>query len=205
VKISKILFMAICGLMILVPSVLAADITVGDLLTVGWAENHSSRGGEFIISPSGTSDFLTFNTFCVETSESISPNGVTHYRVGGIGSVTVNQGMPLTEEVAYLYYHFSKGDLAGYDSASDQQALQDAIWFFMGLKLNVDNSFVDDALANAEADNFYGVRILNLVNARTGAPAQDVLFIPVPDGGLTVMLLGIGMGGLALLSRRFRG
>jgi hypothetical protein len=28
--------------------------------------------------------------------------------------------------------------------------------------------------------------------------------IPVPDGGLTVMLLGLGVGGLALFSRKFK-
>lgn len=203
-KISRILFISFLSIVVLMPVALAGDVVIGDLLTVAWATNHSSSGGEFIMNPYSTSNFTPFNTFCVETTNYINPNNSTVYRVNGIGTVTINGGKQLTEKVAYLYYHFRKEDLAGYDhSYQDQTDLQNAIWYFMGLiNLPANNPFVADANANAVAGNFYGVGILNLVT-KDGGLAQDQLAL-VPDGGLTALLLGIGVGGLALFSRKLR-
>jgi hypothetical protein len=47
----------------------------------------------------------------------------------------------------------------------------------------------------------YGVYVLNLTSGTTNNQDQLIL---VPDGGLTVMLLGLGVGGLALISRKFK-
>jgi hypothetical protein len=47
-----------------------------------------------------------------------------------------------------------------------------------------------------------GVYVLNMYDL-SGANAQDMLIWTTPDGGTTVMLLGIGLMGLVLASRRF--
>jgi len=192
--------MSLMAFVVLVPAVLADSIAVGDQVYVNWAVNHSATGGEFIISPVVAGTFDTFNTFCVETSEHVSPG--SQYVVGNIGMETINGGKPLTAGAAYLFYHFTMGDLLGYDSSTDQTDLQNAIWYFMGLIANPGNEFVTLAVNSAIAGNFYGVRVLTLVTP-AGGPAQDML-VYVPDGGLTALLLGIGVGGLAIVSRKFR-
>jgi hypothetical protein len=129
-------------------------------------------------------------------------------------------GNPLTQGAAYLYYEFATGNLSDYaytKTSSDVDALQKAIWYFMGVGPNPLNKFVTDAnnafggsttgAANAllAGDGGYAVEVMNLW---TGSPhdpahaAQDMLVLRVPDGGLTVILLGIGIGVLAVISRR---
>ena len=73
------------------------------------------------------------------------------------------------------------------------------------------NYFGSDAEASAAAgDNNFGVVVLNLRDA-TGAAAQDMLVyrprpntVRTPDGGATLMLLGMGLSGLGFVSRRMR-
>ena len=71
--------------------------------------------------------------------------------------------------------------------------------------------FGSDAAANvAAATGFDNVYVLNLTTL-DGRAAQDQLIyttgpIPnvIPDGGMTAMLLGMAMTGLAFISRRVR-
>ena len=65
------------------------------------------------------------------------------------------------------------------------------------------DKFGSQALAQANGAWNYGVYAVNLTVPGTGAVAQDGL-IYVPDGGMTLMLLGVGLGGLALTGRRAR-
>jgi len=52
-----------------------------------------------------------------------------------------------------------------------------------------------------------GVMVLNITGAN-GVKAQDMLAPvptpPLPDGGATLLLLGIGLSGVGMVSRRFR-
>ena len=136
-------------------------------------------------------------------------------------------GLPSTDLIsvgtAYLYSQFATGALAGYTyangaaRAASAVMLQQAIWYLedeitLGAAQKTANIFLQSAITlfgdgtgvgvgGAKANNtIYSVKALNLGGSAPNQ-AQDQL-IMVPDGGLTVTLLGLGLGGLALLRRK---
>jgi hypothetical protein len=160
-----------------------------------------------------------FATFCLERNENISNNGTYNYVVntaavaGGGGAVGGKD--TLSFGTAYLYELFATGLLTGYDYLGANRPahaglLQQAIWALENeVAAPVGNSFFNLALsqfgnlAGAMADydpTQSRVRVLNLF-ARDGTYKQDVL-VRVPDAGLTVSLLGLGIMGIAALRRR---
>lgn len=167
----------------------------------------------------------TFQSFCVEHDEYISGN--TTY-AAQINDVAVDGGAggpspdPLSLGTAFLYKLFASGSLVGYDytrnNSSVVQALQNAIWYLEeeislskplnNIFLNYVNGQIDGGLAAAMGDNngTYNVGVLNLTDRVTGRKvAQDQLvMVPVPDGGITVLLLGLVLGCLGFVSRRLR-
>jgi hypothetical protein len=131
----------------------------------------------------------------------------------------------------YNYDHGGLNPAARRNSAND---LQLALWLLMGGQESTTlanvytrssdgshNYFMDAAInkfgsfagadTTAATVGYDGVYVMNLYGA-DGTPAQDQLVynnngnIPnvVPDGGMTVTLLGMGMTGLAFVSRRMR-
>lgn len=144
---------------------------------------------------------------------------------GGVGE----NGDPLSIGTSWLYSQFAKGELAGYNydtgRATSAAALQKAIWWLEGegpdgnvVAYDANNIFMaavaglygkDGAKEDADP-NKWGVWALNLT--RNGELRQDVLYyqvpsgdIPgVPDGGLTIFLLGLGLSSMAGLSRKFQ-
>jgi hypothetical protein len=157
-----------------------------------------------------------FISFCVEYSEHISLGGTYNAEVNLHETVMLGgteTGDPLSQGAAWLLsQHY-------YDALDNATAtgLQQAIWWLEGEITLTDplaNSFLNglvpqfislDAAKQDAALGLYGVYVLNLTNA-DGSRAQDqIIMVPtVPDGGLTVMLLGLGVGGLALFSRKFK-
>ncbi len=168
----------------------------------------------------------TFQTFCLEKSESSSLN--TPYDAWS-SQKTVATGYQLNEGTAWLYKQFVYGTLPGYDhSAAAQESLQNEIWYLMGgQNPSPDNTLGFDTLVNtkfgshagATADNtdigmtgvwvinVYGLHTLNSDGIGVGNH-QDLLWTPgvpgVPDGGLTIALLGMGLTGIGAISRRVR-
>lgn len=172
----------------------------------------------------GTTTDPSFQSFCLEYNEHIYVNTGTPYQYdisdrAYYGGVDAN-GDPLSLGTAYLYALFTNGNLLGYnydpnskkrdDSAAELQA---AIWFLEGEggdKGFLTNNYKDLLIAqfgsieNAMKDNngLFAVKVLN-IKTTSGGLAQDQL-IRVPDGGLTAMLLGVAIGSLALISRKFK-
>ena len=174
----------------------------------------------------------TFQTFCLEGQEFIYPNttfdvvlGTSAIR-GGVGP----GGDPLSVGAAWLYHEFLiAGDydgLAAYDYAnpgrsgagSSADLLQRAIWWLEGEEGEVYNTlnpyeaavvtkFGSQEGAKGDNNGQYAVMVLNMYAAGHGGDAdylrQDML-VGVPDGGLTLTLLGMGLGSLAMISRRIR-
>ena len=171
----------------------------------------------------------SFQTFCLEAHEGIaSPVDYVvndeailggnnfHPPAGNMGGDIISVG------TAYLYASFASGILAGYDYATtvaarkaDAALLQDAIWALedeIVSPLAGANFYYDLAVllfgtaaaakANASA-GFLGVYVLN--NTVSGEVKQDMLVFDngasVPDGGLTLALLGIGLSGLGFFKR----
>jgi hypothetical protein len=199
----------------------------------GYGPYQSGNGGEITVTlstpvsgyvPGVTSGFVqsgTFQTFCLELHESLV-NGTF---VAVPADVTQLSGITLNKGTAWLYQQFAAGTLSGYnygpnavDRKASAAALQAEIWHLMGNQDAANPTF--DALvmgalgatwSDPNTSAFSPVRLVNvwdigLVGQREGA-RQDVLYIPgtsVPDGGLTLALLGMGLTGIGVISRRIR-
>ena len=151
-----------------------------------------------------------FETFCIEYSEHFTPGSTYYY---GISQGAMNGGVsggnpdPISRGTAWLYLQFATGHLQDYDYANSNASaadLQAAIWFLEEEGGANPNQFVQLVMTtlgpNYQAANngYYGVGVLNLWNdSNHMLPAQDQLML-VPDGGSTVMLLGLGLLGLVV-------
>lgn len=168
-------------------------------------------------------DIISFQTFCIEHSEFINQttyNGVlnTNAMDGGVGPL----GDPISKGTGWLYSQFASGVLSGYDylltdieRRASAAKLQEAIWMLEGEQAFASNSFItlllqqpaffnDLAAAKADGGAAYGVSAINLTNLSGGLAQDQLYFHSVPDGGMTLMLLGMTLSGLAALPRRFR-
>lgn len=161
-----------------------------------------------------------FESFCLDISQPLLPNPQS-----ATPSITgVSKG------VAWLYAQFVSGNLAayGYDytvggaaaaggtgtgRANSAFQLQNAIWELQG-QTGYDAAaaagFVADAIAAtgsladalAPANGLFGVGSLILqYPTRDGSLSQPMLAM-VPDGGSTLILLGLMLGGMAFISRK---
>jgi len=203
-------------------------------LTLDYGSRHSGDGGEFNAYSSdfapatmgydpktiyNAGSGTGFETFCVEYNEHFTPGSTLFY---GISQGAINGGISggnpdfISKGTAWLYLNFAQGTLAGYNYAlgpsgnASAAALQATIWWLEGEGSNPNNTFstLVMSLPNYLDNNngYYGVGVLNLwSDSNHTQPAQDQLML-VPDGGSTVMLLGLGFLGLVVgrwkLSRR---
>ncbi len=147
---------------------------------------------------------------------------------GGGGAVPLAGGGTIdyiSKGTAYLYSQFAAGMLAGYNysagtgRSASAGALQAAFWFLeneitLSLAEISSNAFLSllginnlgAMMADAAGDDLMGVAVLNLGTA-PGYPNQDQLVIAnpgrsVPDGGTTLMLMGVALGGVSMLRRK---
>lgn len=169
----------------------------------------------------------TYASFCLEINEVFSP-GVTYNAVlnnaavnGGTGSPTVGFDV-LSIGTAFLYEQFALGKLEGfagtnfkYGDTNWAEKLQKTIWWLENEHDGADyyynyfeTLFSLAGITDPRADyTGSAVKVLNLTEVVDGQiiKRQDQLVYlgSVPDGGATVALLGLSMGGIALLRRKF--
>lgn len=172
----------------------------------------------------------TFQSFCIEYNEHIYPYPNLYEAtisknayMGGGGSG--EDGDPVSVGTGWLYSQFAEGTLEGYVYADDPATavnerkisadfLQKAIWWLEDEYGSFDSSnpfmaavvsfFGDSDAAKTDGGWNYGVYALNF-ETLSGDLRQDTLYYrAVPDGGATVILLGLAFAGLAFVSRRFR-
>lgn len=176
----------------------------------------------------GSSTLLGFQTFCLELNESVSMNVNYHAYLGGAaiqGGVGGGSPDPISIGTAWLYKEFATGKLTGYDYTPgpgrevSARALQEAIWYledeltsigpnpFITLVVNQFGSVAAAKANYAQSGANFNVRVVNPFGIRpTGAtnfdaPRQSYL-VYLPDGGMTLVLLGTGLLGLAIVRRR---
>jgi hypothetical protein len=236
----KKLMLTVClilGLLIMAaPMAMALQVQIGYPPNGNYGIYQAGSGGEFTVLPIGWDPLPlydgkaknigvtgTFQTFCVETGETINGYPATYNAVlndnavyGGVGPAD-----PLSKGAAWLYHQFQLGNLADYNYLGTEAqreasalALQAAIWKFEGEGGSI-NSFYNAAVANfggveanALANNFNGVSreipvmVMNLT--LDGARHQDLLVcVPVPEPGILI-LLGIAMSAIGAASWRLR-
>jgi hypothetical protein len=194
----------------------------------------AGAGGEFTVNPSGWDPLKyyadgfnlknvgvdgTFQTFCVESGETINGYSATYSVVlsnkaiaGSVGP----GGDPISKGTAWLYKQFQDGVLKAYayngtaaERKADAALVQNAIWWFEG-EGGSKNAYADLAIthfgseAAAKADNNGGiaVRVMNLYNLGHAGEyshrRQDLLVcVPVPAAVL-LGLLGLSVAGWKL-------
>jgi hypothetical protein len=224
--------------------IMVAPMAMADQVQIGYPGSsygmyQAGSGGEFTVKPIGWDPLPlydnkaknigvagTFQTFCVETGETINGYPATYDVVlndnavyGGIGA----GGDPLSKGAAWLYHQFQLGNLDGYNySGTEAQreatalALQAAIWKFEDEGGSI-NPFYTAAVThfstigeNALDNNFdigtgtreIPVMVMNLT--LNGDRHQDLLVcVPVPEPGILI-LLGIAMSAIGAASWRIR-
>jgi len=193
--------------------------------TIQGVQNTSSYsdGGQFTAWVNGELS-TSFQTFCVEIFNEFSPGSSYFYTLGQTTHNNPPGASPLTLGTAWLFSQYASGAFGGTDiggqyflTPAKSGELQAALWYFQSQGANPNgafnvwgnglptfDSYTDMALAalggNANAftpsAGAYGVSVIEEVNG------QD--WLEVPDGGLTVMLLGMALGSLTLVSRKIR-
>lgn len=167
----------------------------------------------------------SFQTFCVEKDEYTSGASKWVANSGAVNGGVNISGVgfdPLSVGAAWLYSEFAKGNLytdaPGPSRVTKAGDLQKAFWMLEEeiawnasnpwiLYLFANSPYTTKAAAQADASvGQYDVYVLNVYNSSAGV-AQDQLYyyppgLQVPDGGASLMLLGLALGGLSLLRRK---
>jgi hypothetical protein len=171
-----------------------------------------SNGGPFVADlPGVTNDFLTF---CLEYNEHFVPGEdlmirdiSNEARSGGVSGST-GSGDPIGAATAFLYSKFRSGT-AGYTNGA---LMQQAIWHLEGELAAAEGSaaynlamLAGSAVVGHEAYYLSQVRVLNLYRGPDFSwRAQDMLtYTPVPEP-TSLLLLGLGMAGAAVVRRKTR-
>jgi hypothetical protein len=176
----------------------------------------TTNGGEFLTTPidftfvpvsQGSGPAGTFETFCVETTETFQW-GVTYFV--DLNTAAVHGGAgggdpdPLDTRTAYLYEQFITGQLDNYTYAggalrtASADALQHVIWYLEDEEpmswtpgdASLRDLFYQDATQNG-GDSIGDVRILNLYGTAQGTEChQDQLVMTPEPASLLLLVLG---------------
>lgn len=182
----------------------------------------------------GYAGITSFQSFCIERTETVSGYSATYNAqlstsaiFGSVGAA----GDPVSQGTGWLYSQFATANWEGglsYDytnpgrsgAGGSADLLQQALWWLEDETSNINASGSNNPYTAAAVSKFgsvanarggtaldYGVYAVNMWTGSdpTVNRAQDSLFyVGVPDGGKTLVLLGLAISGLAAASRRSR-
>lgn len=203
---------------------IADNIKVGDTIGIYYGP-YPTLEGPFRIKLSEPNTSVEFLTFCVESQEYFYPtnwNSNYKYKASDISYSVItdpnSSSKILSREAAYLFYHYRLNDL-GVDITNPLvlDKLQYAIWFWEaelgGANNEFGDSFFKDSYGNLKVpeeklnEAYQHVRVLNPQYMEgdplpPGTEAQSFLMLVETPEPETLILLGCGLVGLGLVSRR---
>jgi len=224
VRVKRLLLLSLISSLLLLSAAAPGwtyPLKVGDVISLSNGPG-TTNGGEFkvnMVKPTSSTDI--FRTFCLEKNEYFSWDqhltikGINDYATaGGISGGELEGKDYLSDETKYLYYHFYKGDLSGYNYSNPVErvysanALQEAIWMLEGeMTEDPTNYFIDYLKKSVVGSQGWtagldSVKVLNLYKP-DGSKAQDQLtMVPEPGALLSLGIVLLGLGGVT--RRRFK-
>lgn len=178
-------------------------------------------GGQFTATVAG---YPSFQTWCLEINNSFAGGYDYNYTLGQATHDNPPGSSPLKLGTAWLVAQWNDG---AFGSSLVVGEFQAALWYFQNQNFGTGLGFGTWGNGAPSLDIYTALAIsalggsLNAFSASNGAYGIQVIetsqivgnsyppdtggqdWVYVPDGGTTIMLLGLGLTGLALCSRRF--